>query len=106
MPPRKYEEIYYQALESGKLTSSSQIERPPGSPGRTTEIGSIQPASHGQVTLQRGLVPRIRRMVAFGCPHVPVLRREIAQPGGLVPDLCLMVTLIRVPSGSRSARRC
>ena len=25
MPPRKYEEIYYQALESGKLTSSSQI---------------------------------------------------------------------------------
>ena len=24
MPPRKYEEIYYQALESGKLTSSSQ----------------------------------------------------------------------------------
>jgi putative transposase len=24
MPPRKYEEIYYQALETGKLTSSSQ----------------------------------------------------------------------------------
>jgi putative transposase len=24
MPPRKYEEIYYRALESGKLTSSSQ----------------------------------------------------------------------------------
>jgi putative transposase len=24
MPPKKYEEIYYQALESGKLTSSSQ----------------------------------------------------------------------------------
>jgi transposase InsO family protein len=24
MPPKKYEEIYYQALETGKLTSSSQ----------------------------------------------------------------------------------
>jgi transposase InsO family protein len=24
IPPKKYEEIYYQALESGKLTSSSQ----------------------------------------------------------------------------------
>jgi putative transposase len=24
MPPRKYEEIYYQALQTGKLTSSSQ----------------------------------------------------------------------------------
>jgi hypothetical protein len=24
MPPKKYEEIYYRALESGKLTSSSQ----------------------------------------------------------------------------------
>jgi len=24
MPPKKYEEIYYQALESGKLTNSSQ----------------------------------------------------------------------------------
>jgi putative transposase len=25
IPPKKYEEIYYEALESGKLTSSSQI---------------------------------------------------------------------------------
>ena len=24
MPPKKYEEFYYQALETGKLTSSSQ----------------------------------------------------------------------------------
>jgi len=24
MPPKKYEEIYYQALRTGKLTSSSQ----------------------------------------------------------------------------------
>ena len=27
MPPRKYEEIYYQALQTGKLTSSSQTYR-------------------------------------------------------------------------------
>jgi hypothetical protein len=55
----------------------------------------VQPASHGQAALQCGLVPCVRRMVASGCPHVPVLGREIAEPGGLVPDLCLMVTLIR-----------
>lgn len=60
-----------------------------------TEVGGVQPASHGHVTLQRGLVPRIRRMVASGCPHVPALRCEIAQPGGIIPDLGLMVTLIR-----------
>jgi len=59
------------------------------------QVGSVQPIPHGQVSLQRGLVPRIRRMVASGCTHVPVQRREIAQPGGVVPVLCLMVTLFR-----------
>ena len=36
IPPKKYEEAYYQALDSGKLASSSQTSRPPDFPGRTT----------------------------------------------------------------------
>jgi hypothetical protein len=35
MSPKKYEEIHYEALESGNLTGSSQICWPPDSQGRT-----------------------------------------------------------------------
>ncbi len=67
----------------------------PGLGCLVAEVGSAQLVPHGHVALQRGFVPRMRHMVASSRAHIPVTRREITQPGGIVSVLCLMITFIR-----------
>ena len=59
----------------------------------------MHPGSHGQVATQCGLVPRVRRVVASDRSRIPVCRREITQPGGIVPVVRFVVTLIRGSPG-------
>ena len=80
MPPKKYEEIYYQALETGKLTSSSQTSRPPNSPGRTSQR-LLQLIRHPAKPPARGDSPGSRRASAF-CQWVRVTRASAGLRSG------------------------